>query len=301
LNESTVTGRLRLSRAASQDREVRLSLDDDEHARKRLENRIYWDVVSERPRSVVHLISKMITEPHFLMSVVRKHLHFGKPKRFSILTTDRIVLEHQIFKHYAAHAELQNILFVGCDADTAGYHETYFHDRRFVTVEPNELNRDFGAREHIVGTLEELGKHIPAGSLDLIICNGVFGWGLDDRADCERAFGACFDALRPLANLSSDGTTFWNTGRSSWPACNPWRAFVLCSSSRCARRSFSPTQRTGTYSTSMQSRDGLSARHATNDRRCPLPGRESRPPTAADLPCRPSLTASARPSRADSC
>ena len=198
MNDSTVTGRLRLSRAASQDREVRLSLDDgDEHARKRLENRIYWDVVSERPRSIVHLISKMIREPHFLMSVVRKHLHFGKPKRFSILTTDRIVLEHQIFKHYAAHAELQNILFVGCDADTAGYHETYFHDRRFVTVEPNELNRDFGAKEHIVGTLEELGKHIPAGSLDLIICNGVFGWGLDDKDNCEKAFAAAYEALKP--------------------------------------------------------------------------------------------------------
>ena len=198
MNDSTVTGRLRLDRAASRDKEIRLSIDDDdERTRKRLESRIYWDVVSERPRSVVHLLSKMLTEPHFLMSVVRKHLHFGKPKRFSILTTDRIVLEHQIFKHYAALTQLQNILFVGCDADTAGYHETYFHDRRFVTVEPNELNRDFGAREHIVGTMEEIGKHIPAGSLDLIICNGVFGWGLDEKDNCEKAFAAAHEALQP--------------------------------------------------------------------------------------------------------
>ena len=28
------------------------------------------------------------------------------------------------------------------------------------------------------------------------------------------------------ANLSSGGTTFWNAARWSWPACNPWRAFV---------------------------------------------------------------------------
>lgn len=32
---------------------------------------------------------------------------------------------------------------------------------------------------------------------DLIVCNGVFGWGLDQRDDCERAFMACFTRLKP--------------------------------------------------------------------------------------------------------
>lgn len=39
------------------------------------------------------------------MSVVRKNLHFGKRKAYSILTTDRIVLEHHIFKHCAANPD----------------------------------------------------------------------------------------------------------------------------------------------------------------------------------------------------
>jgi SAM-dependent methyltransferase len=45
--------------------------------------------------------------------------------------------------------------------------------------------------------MEEIGKHIPAGSLDLIICNGVFGWGLDDADNCEKAFAAAHEALKP--------------------------------------------------------------------------------------------------------
>lgn len=185
----------------SADQGVLVNFDDqDRRARKRLEGQIYWDVVLERPKSLGQLLGKMITNPHFLMSVVRKNLHFGKSKAYSILTTDRIVLEHQIFKHYAANPEIRNILFVGCDADTAGY-QTHFKDRRYVTLEPNVDNRSFGATEHIVGTMENMGSHIPAGSLDLILCNGVFGWGLDEKENCEKAFAAAHVALKPSGQL----------------------------------------------------------------------------------------------------
>ncbi len=198
LNDSSTTGQWELRQTASGQREIRLGFDAEEQkARKRLESRIYWDVVSERPKSVGQRISKMLTDPRYRISVVRKHLHFGKPKKSAILTTDRIVLEHQIFKHYAARADIRNILFVGCDADTAGYHEAYFKGRRFVTLEPNETNRSFGADEHIVGTMEEMGKRIAAQSLDLILCNGVFGWRLDEKENCEKAFAAAYEALKP--------------------------------------------------------------------------------------------------------
>jgi SAM-dependent methyltransferase len=173
-----------------------IAADAQTRVRKKLEAKIYWDVVSERPKSLVGMLSKMISEPPYFMSVVRKNLHFGKPKPCPILTTDRIVLEHQIFDLYRRSDEFGTILFVGCDADTARYHELYFADRRFITLEPNEANRSFGAKEHIVGTMEEMGSHIPDGSLDLVLCNGVFGWGLDDKANCEKAFAAAHRALR---------------------------------------------------------------------------------------------------------
>jgi SAM-dependent methyltransferase len=176
-------------------------MDKQERSRKKLEHKIYWDVVSERPGSVLGLVGKMIREPAYFISVVRKHLHLGKPKPFPELTTDRIVLEQQIFKHYREADEFKRILFVGCDADTARYQELYFPDRRFITLEPNPSNRAFGAPEHIVGSMEDMGSHIAKESLDLILCNGVFGWGLDEKQNCERAFAAAHEALRPGGQL----------------------------------------------------------------------------------------------------
>ena len=43
----------------------------------------------------------------------------------------------------------------------------------------------------------DVADHFDAGSLDVILCNGVFGWGLDAREDVERAFAGCHRCLRP--------------------------------------------------------------------------------------------------------
>jgi SAM-dependent methyltransferase len=53
----------------------------------------------------------------------------------------------------------------------------------------------YGAAHHIVDGLQNLDRHFAPNSLDLILCNGVFGWGLDERADVERAFAVCAQCL----------------------------------------------------------------------------------------------------------
>ncbi len=73
--------------------------------------------------------------------------------------------------------------------------------RGYPTIDPDPWKRRFGGRRHIVAGLEEPRAHVAPDSLDLIVCNGVFGWGLDDRADCERAFEGCFAALRTAGEL----------------------------------------------------------------------------------------------------
>jgi hypothetical protein len=92
------------------------------------------------------------------------------------------------------------VLFVGCAWYTRHY-DKMLPGRVYMTIDPDPWKKRFGARRHIVAGLEALDAHVAPGSLDLIICNGVFGWGLDDRADCERAFDACFDALRTAGEL----------------------------------------------------------------------------------------------------
>lgn len=115
-------------------------------------------------------------------------------------TLDRDTLEQVIFPACAARPDIAEVLFVGCAWYTRHY-EKMLPGRGYRTIDPDPWKRRFGARRHIVAGLEDLAAHVAPGSLDLIVCNGVFGWGLDDRDDCERAFAACFDALRSGGQL----------------------------------------------------------------------------------------------------
>jgi SAM-dependent methyltransferase len=176
-------------------------MSSDVKARRDLEQRVYWDVISRSPDSKFQVIVKMLRDPNFAQSVVRKHLYFGRPKALPLLTTDRLVLQHQVFPYYQSSASIRDVLFVGCDADTARYERDYFSKVRFVTIEPNPDNRCFGAIHHVESTLEELGRHFSTESFDLIVCNGVFGWGLDDFEKCEMAIEQCHACLRPNGHL----------------------------------------------------------------------------------------------------
>jgi len=122
----------------------------------------------------------------------------GLPNRMR--TPDRETLEQAILPVYARRDDIKTVLFVGSDWYTRHY-EKMFAGRTYWTIDPDPWKRRFGARRHIVAGLEQLDAHFAPGSLDLIVCNGVFGWGLDDRADCERAFQGCFDALRASGEL----------------------------------------------------------------------------------------------------
>jgi hypothetical protein len=128
--------------------------------------------------------------------LARNALGLPNPMR----TRDRDVLEQVILPAYAGRSNIGSVLFVGCAWYTRHY-EKMLPGRVYQTIDPDPWKKRFGARRHIVAGLESLDAHIAPGSLDLIICNGVFGWGLDDRIDCERAFAACFAALRPAGEL----------------------------------------------------------------------------------------------------
>jgi SAM-dependent methyltransferase len=122
----------------------------------------------------------------------------GLPNRMR--TPDRDTLEQVIFPAYAERDDIRTVLFVGCAWYTHHY-ECLLPGRTYLTIDPDPWKRRFGSRRHFVNGLERLNAHVAPGSLDLILCNGVFGWGLDEREACERAFNACFDALRPAGEL----------------------------------------------------------------------------------------------------
>jgi SAM-dependent methyltransferase len=113
---------------------------------------------------------------------------------------DRRVLEQTILPAFARAPEITRVLFAGCASYTRHY-EALFSGAEYWSIDPAPANRRHGARHHITDELQRLTRHVPDGYFDLIVCNGVLGWGLDTPAEAEAAFAACHTALRDGGHL----------------------------------------------------------------------------------------------------
>lgn len=144
-------------------------------------------------------IMRLFTERGFASRVVRSRLYGLMRNQLGMaapmLTEDRRVLEQIIFAHLCNEPRIQKVLFVGCDSYTAHYQRRYFANHNYWTIDPDTNCRRFGAKQHIIARLEELARFFPSGFFDLIICNGVYGWGLNSREDCEAAISQCHSCL----------------------------------------------------------------------------------------------------------
>jgi len=136
-------------------------------------------------------LQRLFTDPNFTVRVVRYMLHL--PVRME--TEDRRVLETLIFPCYRALPSVRSVLFVGCDWYTRHYERTFFRGTDYWTLDPSPRARRFAGRHHVVGALEQLDEFFPEQRFDVILCNGVYGFGLDERQQCERAFELCHSRL----------------------------------------------------------------------------------------------------------
>ena len=114
-------------------------------------------------------------------------------------SADRELLERQILPAFGRDPTITRVLFCGCAPYTSSY-GAVFAGAEYWTVDPHPRHRRFGARHHLVGRLESLQQHnVPA--FDLIICNGVLGWGLSTPPQAEAAFLACYATLTAGGHL----------------------------------------------------------------------------------------------------
>jgi hypothetical protein len=132
-----------------------------------------------------------------LYGFLHKRLHMAVP----MVTEDRRVLERIIFQHYRRDPGIRTVLFVGCESYTAHYQRCYFAAHEYWTIDPDPTQRKFGARRHVVAPLERIGRYFPGGFFDLIICNGVYGWGLNDLEDCDVAMAQCHACLADAGHM----------------------------------------------------------------------------------------------------
>lgn len=111
-----------------------------------------------------------------------------------IINHERYILEQKIIPYFAAQKKPLKVLFVGCGSYTKHY-QRWFKQHEYWTIDLNPLKRIYGAKNHITDSMSNLNLYFQPNELDLIICNGVFGWGLNEKQDVEDAFAGCFECL----------------------------------------------------------------------------------------------------------
>ena len=124
------------------------------------------------------------------------------PGRSAIRSADRRLLEETVLPGYAADSTLRSLLFVGCDWYTRDYAELFAPTReRFRTIDIDPAKARFGAPGHVVAPMQEIGRHCAPGSVDVVVANGIYGFGIDERAALRVALAAAHAVLRSGGTL----------------------------------------------------------------------------------------------------
>jgi len=137
---------------------------------------------------------------------IEKNLLLSAGFDLRLKTDDRRVLESLIFPFFIGDHQCRRVLFVGCDWYTAAY-PALFRGKEFWTIEINPSRQRYGASQHIADSVTNLRSHFPPATFDLIICNGVIGYGVDDAMLVEKTFEEMAYCLNPGGILIIG----WNT------------------------------------------------------------------------------------------
>jgi SAM-dependent methyltransferase len=113
---------------------------------------------------------------------------------------DRHVLDEIILPYYARRDGFERVLFVGIKSYNAKNREL-FRGRDYATIDPNSEFARHGGSPHVIDGLENVSRHFPHASRDVVIVNGVIGHGLNERELVERAIEGCRATLRPGGEL----------------------------------------------------------------------------------------------------
>jgi SAM-dependent methyltransferase len=147
----------------------------------------------------------------------------GLPPRAD--TADRRWLEQVLLPHYAPRTDVATVLLVGTRWYTRHY-PSLLPRQRCISIDIAPSASSHGSPGgHIVDDVRHVEHHLAPASVDLVLFNGVFGWGLDDAVALDQAVGALAHVLRPRGELVFG----WNDVAAhcpfDWRAVPRWKAF----------------------------------------------------------------------------
>jgi SAM-dependent methyltransferase len=144
-----------------------------------------WFLKNNSIYKIMNFIEKIIIEIKFRTGIGKLRLK----------TVDRDILENIIIPYFISINVCQKILFVGVDWYTFQY-ESFFINKEFWTIDKDKAKKRYGSKRHIIDSLRNIDKYFEVNYFDLIILNGVFGWGLKEKKDVEKSFDQCYNFLR---------------------------------------------------------------------------------------------------------
>jgi len=130
----------------------------------------------------------------------------GARDRYAALrkAPSRLFLQDEIMPWVSRNCA--SVLFVGTGPYVYQF-EKLFRSRHYMTIDPDPAVAVWGARRHVVGLVQDIGRYAAKSSFDCIIMNGVFGFGVNEPADMRGTIKALHEVLQP------DGLLIvgWNT------------------------------------------------------------------------------------------
>ncbi len=149
-------------------------------------------VIMRRVIRLLKLIKKWLRRLYrpFLIFIKVK---LGVPVRFHSPARD--LLEATILPYCASQDNLSRVLFIGTDWYTIHYRKLFKSTIEYWTIDPDPKQARYGANNHIVDYMENLEKYFDSGFFDIIFCNGVLGFGLNQKEPADRSFNSCHKCL----------------------------------------------------------------------------------------------------------
>ncbi len=160
---------------------------------------------------------KNLPRPREIIGAAKYHLKWRKEYDRSIgKSADREVYHGEILPWLAGESSIRDVLDIGCEWYNL-HHRRIFRGHRYWTIDVDPGKEGFGGRNHVTGSALRLDQYFRPSSFDLILCNGVFGWGVNGQRDVTLLAEQMAGVLRPDGKV----VVGWNPGTENAPELNP--------------------------------------------------------------------------------
>lgn len=128
---------------------------------------------------------------------------------------DRIWME-RVLLPVISNGGFSKVLFVGC-APYTWHYELFFnkpHTQYLTADMGGPRARRWGARKHFVCRIQDIGKHIEKDCIDILLLNGIFGYGVDTVDDMNETLKSSYEILKKPEGILVIG---WDVGVTDDP------------------------------------------------------------------------------------